>query len=1190
MWNGSTPNAPNWAGADNATGGDGGVGDLYIVPDPPSIAENPSIGLEGRNEVPLPLAYKDLEVDDLTATTINGNPNFDASNWSLYRAISDVRGTLGAFSLPLYDIADFRNITAGNTITAQLGSVIAGLNVEAGVQVSAPVGGFNQVTAEDINVSFTDETADVNIYGANLLAGDNALYVEGGTTLTGGGIVHGVTIGALQVGGIDTIRIDVLPVGMTLTSATFIATTAAGAASLVAGGALALAGGDYITYNSDEHRFINTSSGNDFTDILVGNIHPSYNGSANLRINGGGSGRGVELADTQSINLWTELPIADWVNSTSYVAGNKVKYDGLYYNCVVANAYTQPNIPIPNWVSASNYLAGTIVFSASLVYRCSSSISGSTTPPAPVSDPNWTNLGYPTNAITTIWTQYFPYTSTITGDELSSVSVGVVSAPVVGSNVLVLIGQTTNDANITFINSASTSTSVIKQVDSTGEIQINTAGGLKIDTTTSTDFAAGDVVNLKNLTLTSALNPTWTQFNPYALNDMVEYNGYNWRSEIANNIDNIPQALLTEWMSSSVYVIGNVRYDVGANNSYLCIANVSGSTTPPSSDPTNWSFFQVGSNAEDVWYQMNAVVESTIVGDRLSTIQIGKQAFVGEAGTYLAIQQDPEAVGTIDATIGTGGSLTLVGAENATLGALTGTANIVGDAVYIQTIPTTGGSILMEANEDLTMGAIEDVALASTTGNVLISTLAGNIAVNSADALTLAGANNVALGSTLGDVNVEATAGAMTITSKENLDLTTTGTGNINLTTLGDLIVSTDLSTSISAQTTITLACDGDLALNSSSGNVVLSPAPAGVVVMSKDIDMNDNNITDANTITGRAALTLATTGATNLNLSPDTGGLIVANKGLNLSNNNVTNANTITGQGALTLATTGATNINLSPAAGGIIVMNQNVDMTNDNIINANTITGQTALSLTAANGQVNLTATGTGNRINFNSDAQFNNRTLFNFTGTNVGGIFGLTTQALNLVGQQATPAVTIRGSLTMWQNATTQAPGNSISGVTTLNGRNLFSYGNFYNTATQTLGAINTATRIQMNTSANNNLITLDTTTNIGRITFTNAGVYHVVWNAYLFHGSGGTAKSCIWIRLNGTDVAGSGKTENNDSQQNETNLTSSSLINATANQYIEFFWASDSTNVPLTAIAASAPFPATPSFNCTITIVG
>jgi hypothetical protein len=398
-------------------------------------------------------------------------------------------------------------------------------------------------------------------------------------------------------------------------------------------------------------------------------------------------------------------------------------------------------------------------------------------------------------------------------------------------------------------------------------------------------------------------------------------------------------------------------------------------------------------------------------------------------------------------------------------------------------------------------------------------------------------------------------------------------------------------------------ALTGAITINSDVGAVNMGSAAETSITAGdymniqaqESVDVISNASTIA--ITGATDTTITATAGdlflvagNDINLTAGAGDKVIVNSTLDLNNNNVIDANTITGQGALTLATTGATNLNLSPDTGGLIVANKGVNLSNNNITNANTITGQTALSLTAANGQVNLTATGTGNRINFNSDAQFNNRTLFNFTGTNVGGIFGLTTQPLNLVGQQATPAITIRGSLTMWQNATTQAPGNSISGITTLNGRNIFSYGNFYNTATQTLGAINTATRVVMNTSANANLITLDTTTNIGRITFTNAGVYHVVWNAYLFHGSGGTVKSCIWIRLNGTDVAGSGKTENNDSQQNETNLTSSSLINATANQYIEFFWAADSTNVPLTAIAASAPFPLTPSFNCAITIVG
>jgi len=1182
-WNGSTPNAPNWAGVDSTSSGGSNVGDLYIVPDPPTTATNPSIGLEERNEVELPRAYRDFAVQNLTATNItatniNGNPNFDASNWSLYRAISDVRGTLGAFSIPQYSIADFFDITCANNITAQLGSVVAGVNVSAGVQVSAPVGGFNQVTAEDINVSFSDETADVNIYGANLLAGDNALYVEGGTTLTGGGIVHGVTIGALQVGGIDTVRIDVLPVGMTLTSATFIATTAAGAASLVAGGALALAGGDYITYNSDEHRFINTTAGNDYTDIFVGNIHAAYTGSLPLRIND--VGRGVQLANVKSIDLWTEQPPL-WVNSTLYTTGQKVGYLNVYYTCLADNAYTQPNIPIPNWVSASNYITGTIVFSSPYAFRCTSSISGSTTPPNPTSDPNWLNLGLLTNDITQIWQVYSPYASYILGDDLSTVNVGTVGANAMATDVLggktdpylinvnasiiadagvrvinefnsiQLKGKVGYDATLGFMNSSS-SLSTIKQVNSTGEVVITTAGGLTIDTNTSTDFSAGDVVNLKNLTLTSALNPTWSDITTYALNAMVERDGYNWRSEIAGNVGNIPQALLAPWLLSSSYVIGNVRYDVGANNSYLCIANISGSTTPPSADPTNWSFFQVGSNAEDVWYQMNPTVESNIVGDRLSSIEIGTQDFVCEAGTYLTIGQDINQLGTIDATVATGGSITLVGVDNATLGALTGTVGIVGDSVYIQTIPTTGGSILVEANDELALGAINDAQLASTTGNVLVSSLAGNITLNSADLLTLAGVNNVAIGSTSADVN---------ITSEVST--------NINATT-GAINIGSALETSITAGDYINIQADENVDVIANTGTIAITGA------------------TDT-TITATAG-DLSLVAGTDVNITAGATGKVIVNSTLDLTDKNIINADTITGQGALTLATTGATNLNLSPDTGGLIVANKGLNMSNNNITNANTITGQTALSLTAANGAVNIAATGTGNRILLNSDTSLGNRTLFNFTGTNVGGIFGLTTQPLNLVGQQTTPAVTIRGSLTMWQNATTQGSGNSISGVTTLNGRNIFSYGNFYNTASQTLGAINTATRIQMNTSANNNLITLDTTTNIGRLTFTNAGVYNVSWNGYLLHGGGGATNSYIWIRLNGVDVAGSAKKQRCDAGLNDVGISSASLVNATAGQYIEFFWSADGTNVPLTAIAAAAPVPAIPSFSCTIEIVG
>ena len=1185
-WTANIPQQANWTGT--GEGSSSGGETLYITPDPPTTATNPSIGIVDGNEVPLPTAYNSLDVEDLTATNltatnitatnINGNPNFDASNWSLFRAISDVRGTLGAFSLPLYSISDFLNITAANTITALAGSVNAGVNVTAGVAVSAPVGGFNQVTAEDINVSFTDETADVNIYGANLLAGDNALFVEGGTTLTGGGIIHGVVIGALRDpfgSGFDLVRIDVLPAGMLLTSATFITITSVGATAVSGAGTLALAGGDYITYNSDTHRFINTSSGNDFTDILVGNIHPAYNGSANLRINGGGSGRGVELADVKSLALWTELPIATWVNSTPYNIGQKVKFGSSYYTCVVDNSYTQPNIPIPNWVSASNYIAGTIVFSSPYAFRCSASISGSTTPPNPTSDPNWFNLGLLTNNITAIWSVYTPYASYISGDELSSVNVGNVTADIIGTDLLIgktdpyLINTTASilaDAGVRVINnfnsiqlkgkvgynatfgflSSTADVSTIAQDNSTGQIVVTTSDGLTINTNTSTDFSAGVVENVKTLTLTTDLNPTWSDAVPYALNSLVERDGYNWRSEIAGNVGNIPQALLSPWIFSSSYIIGNVRYDVAANNSYLCIANVSGSTTPPSADPTNWSFFQVGSNCEDIWYSLGAVVQSNIVGDRLSSITIGGQSFVGEAGTYLAIGQEIGQVGTIDATIGSGGGINVIATDNATLGSLNGTATIGGDSVYILTYPTTGGNILVEANDELALGAINQVSLGSTTGNVNIATAVGDIVLNSADQLTLGGVNNVALGSTSADVNI-----------------TSEVTTNINATT-GAINIGSSAETSITSGDYMNIQANTNVDVIANTGTIAITSA-TGV-----DITATANDI----------------------NLTAGTGDKVIVNSILDLTNKNVINANTITGQGALTLATTGATNLNLSPDTGGVIVGNKNLSMGTINAItNCIGMSSANALSFTANNGAVNLTATGSGNRINLNSDTSLGNRTLFNFTGTNVGGIFGLTTQPLNLVGNQAVnPAVTIRGSLTMWLNATTQAPGNSISGVTTLNGRNIFNYGNFYNTLNQTLGAINTATRIQLNTSANANLITLDTTTNIGRLTFTNAGVYNVSWNGYLLHGSGTATNSYIWIRLNGVDVAGSAKKQRCDAGLNDVSISSSSLVSVTASQYIEFFWSADGTNVPLTAFGALPPVPAIPSFSCTIEIVG
>ena len=241
------------------------------------------------------------DIQRLNISSINNSSigAFEASNWWQYKAGGTVSAQLGLFSVPQYDILDFRNINCRTLTTTQ--------NVECGNTINALVGNINALNCPDILMSPGSKVARLDCYGTNLVAGDNALFVEGGTTLTGGGIIHGVTIGALRdpsITNLDLVRIDVLPAGMLLTSATFITVTATGATAVTAGGALSLAGGSYIEYNSDQHYFINTSAGNDFTDIYVGNIFPAFNGTANLRINGGGQGsRGVELSNIKSLYL-----------------------------------------------------------------------------------------------------------------------------------------------------------------------------------------------------------------------------------------------------------------------------------------------------------------------------------------------------------------------------------------------------------------------------------------------------------------------------------------------------------------------------------------------------------------------------------------------------------------------------------------------------------------------------------------------------------------------------------------------------------------------------------------------------------------------------------------------------------------------------------------------------------------------
>lgn len=188
----------------------------------------------------------------------------NASQWAVFKAVQTVDMSGNSIS-NANAIASTSLVNNSNAWTRTLG--IGGTTFVPFTTIdNLGNGAFGQ----SVVASNSAEIANISVYGVNRPPGTNALYAEGGVTLDGGGTVHGITIGTLPVAGVNTQRIDVLPVGIGINAATYVQVAAAGAASMAAGGALSLAGGDYIEANTDDFRVINTTSGNQQTTIRAG--------------------------------------------------------------------------------------------------------------------------------------------------------------------------------------------------------------------------------------------------------------------------------------------------------------------------------------------------------------------------------------------------------------------------------------------------------------------------------------------------------------------------------------------------------------------------------------------------------------------------------------------------------------------------------------------------------------------------------------------------------------------------------------------------------------------------------------------------------------------------------------------------------------------------------------------------------
>lgn len=136
----------------------------------------------------------------------------------------------------------------------------------------------------------------------------------------------------------------------------------------------------------------------------------------------------------------------------------------------------------------------------------------------------------------------------------------------------------------------------------------------------------------------------------------------------------------------------------------------------------------------------------------------------------------------------------------------------------------------------------------------------------------------------------------------------------------------------------------------------------------------------------------------------------------------------------------------------------------------------------------------------------------------------------------------------------------------------------------TTDQTAAATNTAYPLTYTIMAGSVGVSLGTPNS--RIIFAEGGSYTLSFTAQTSSTSSSTVNFWFWPRINGVDIADSGM-QNTLHQNGATMIVSrTQIFNVNAGDYLEAYWATDSTNGSLQHHAANAFAPATPASTLSI----
>ena len=140
--------------------------------------------------------------------------------------------------------------------------------------------------------------------------------------------------------------------------------------------------------------------------------------------------------------------------------------------------------------------------------------------------------------------------------------------------------------------------------------------------------------------------------------------------------------------------------------------------------------------------------------------------------------------------------------------------------------------------------------------------------------------------------------------------------------------------------------------------------------------------------------------------------------------------------------------------------------------------------------------------------------------------------------------------------------------------------FPNGLFFNTADQTLAAVDTGYPITFNQTYLNNFVALQSGST-SKIEVAVSGVYNFQLSAQLKSTNASAKDVQIWIKRNNTTIGYSGHLYTIEGSDNHFNVAWNFDIDLAATEYIEMYWGANDTNVTMEAIAASAPYPAVAS---------